>query len=125
MADLASELTIEDLVHETLTSKVSGKTVVFTGKLLTMSRDEAKAQAERLGAKAAGSVSKATDLVVVGAEAGSKLRKAQELGIEDTVESGFMTKDLALLVGPDQKWLTTEGFLDKVSENLTAEMAKA
>ena len=42
----------------------------------------------------------------------------------DTVESGFMTKDLALLVGPDQKWLTTEGFLDKVSENLTAEMAK-
>ena len=43
----------------------------------------------------------------------------------DTVESGFMTKDLALLVGPDQKWLTTEGFLDKVSENLTAQMAKA
>ena len=43
----------------------------------------------------------------------------------DTVEAGFMTKDLALLVGPDQKWLTTEGFLDKVSENLTAQMAKA
>jgi isocitrate dehydrogenase len=43
----------------------------------------------------------------------------------DTVEAGFMTKDLALLVGPDQKWLTTEGFLDKVSENLTAEMARA
>ncbi|MGN6122461.1 MAG: NAD-dependent DNA ligase LigA [Sphingomonas oligoaromativorans] len=86
VADLASELTIEDLVHETLTSKVSGKTVVFTGKLLTMSRDEAKAQAERLGAKAAGSVSKATDLVVVGADAGSKLRKAQELGIEVATE---------------------------------------
>jgi DNA ligase (NAD+) len=81
VADLADELTIEDVVHETLESEVSGKTVVFTGKLLTMSRDEAKAQAERLGAKAAGSVSKATDLVVVGADAGSKLKKAQELGI--------------------------------------------
>jgi isocitrate dehydrogenase len=43
----------------------------------------------------------------------------------DTVESGFMTKDLALLVGADQGWLTTEGFLDKVSENLTAAMAAA
>jgi isocitrate dehydrogenase len=41
----------------------------------------------------------------------------------DTVEAGFMTKDLALLVGPDQQWLTTEGFLDKISENLTAAMA--
>ena len=40
----------------------------------------------------------------------------------DTVESGFMTKDLALLVGPDQKWLTTEGFLDKVDENLQKAM---
>jgi len=38
--------------------------------------------------------------------------------IVDTVESGYMTKDLALLVGPDQKWLTTEGFLDKIDENL-------
>ena len=40
----------------------------------------------------------------------------------DTVESGFMTKDLALLVGPDQKWLTTEGFLEKVDQNLNAAM---
>jgi DNA ligase (NAD+) len=86
VADLAAELSIEDLVHETLQSEVSGKTVVFTGKLLTMSRDEAKAQAERLGAKAAGSVSKATDLVVVGADAGSKLKKAQELGIKVITE---------------------------------------
>ncbi|WBO20898.1 NAD-dependent DNA ligase LigA [Sphingomonas abietis] len=86
VADLAAELTIEDLVHETLVSEVSGQTVVFTGKLLTMSRDEAKAQAERLGAKAAGSVSKATDLVVVGADAGSKLKKAQELGIRVATE---------------------------------------
>ena len=41
----------------------------------------------------------------------------------DTVEAGYMTKDLALLVGPDQKWLTTEGFLDKVDENLKKAMA--
>jgi DNA ligase (NAD+) len=62
---------------------------VFTGKLLTMSRDEAKAQAEALGAKVAAAVSRSTHLVVAGADAGSKLKKAAELGIEVIGEDGW------------------------------------
>jgi DNA ligase (NAD+) len=80
--DLLREVDPPEYVVDTKASAVSGKTVVFTGKLETMSRDEAKAQAERLGARAAGTVSAQTDLVVAGPGAGSKLKKAAELGIE-------------------------------------------
>ncbi|KPL67816.1 NAD-dependent DNA ligase LigA [Erythrobacter sp. SG61-1L] len=87
--DLLGELSPPDYVVETKDSAVAGKTVVFTGKLETMSRDEAKAQAERLGARAAGSVSAKTDLLVYGPGAGSKLKKAAELGIEAIDEAAW------------------------------------
>jgi len=87
--DLLSEVTPPRYEVKTVASRVAGMTVVFTGKLETMSRDEAKAQAERLGAKAAGSVSAKTDLLVAGPGAGSKLKKAAELGIEVVDEAGW------------------------------------
>ncbi len=87
--DLFSEVSPPLYVVETRESEVSGKTVVFTGKLETMSRDEAKAQAEALGAKAAGSVSAKTDLVVAGPGAGSKLKQAAALGIRVIDEAAW------------------------------------
>ena len=79
--DLLSEVSPKPFVSDAKQTEWSGKTIVFTGSLETMSRDEAKAQAERLGARAAGSVSPKTDLVVAGPGAGSKLKKAEELGV--------------------------------------------
>jgi DNA ligase (NAD+) len=87
--DLLSEVSPLPYVVETKDSAVAGKTIVFTGKLETMSRDEAKAQAEALGARAAGSVSAKTDLVVAGPGAGSKLKQAAALGIDVIDEAAW------------------------------------
>lgn len=88
---LASELTIEDFeAPDTDSSPIAGKTVVFTGTLETMSRNEAKAGAQALGAKVAGTVSAKTDLVIAGPGAGSKLKKAEELGVEVTTEQDYL-----------------------------------
>jgi DNA ligase (NAD+) len=84
--DLLSEARPQPFLSQAKQTEWTGKTIVFTGSLETMSRDEAKAQAERLGARAAGSVSARTDLVVAGPGAGSKLKKAEELGVRVATE---------------------------------------
>jgi len=88
--DLLNEVTPPDYVSLDKKTEWTGKTIVFTGKLEMMSRDEAKAQAESLGAKAAGSVSRKTDLLVAGPGAGSKLKKAQEFGVKIIDEANWM-----------------------------------
>ncbi len=98
--DLLREVSPQPLEARATSSAVAGKTVVFTGTLETLTRSEAKAQAERLGAKVAGSVSKKTDYVVAGAgtETKSKLTKARELGVK---------------VLEEQEWLKLTGAKDK------------
>ena len=88
--DLLSEITVEPFVFETVQSEVSGKTMVFTGTLEQMTREEAESRAERLGAKIAKSVSKKTDIVVAGPGAGSKLKKAAELGVTVIDEAAWL-----------------------------------
>ncbi|HVJ41343.1 MAG TPA: NAD-dependent DNA ligase LigA [Dongiaceae bacterium] len=89
--DLQRELTVEDFVPIAVSdSAIAGKTVVFTGTLVKMTRNEAKARAESLGAKVAGSVSKKTDYLVVGADAGSKAAKATELGVQTLSEDEWL-----------------------------------
>ena len=87
--DLLGEVSPPPFAVAVQASAVTGKTVVFTGTLELMSRDEAKAQAETLGARVAGSVSARTDLIVAGPGAGSKLKKAAELGIEVIDEAAW------------------------------------
>ncbi|OUI81298.1 NAD-dependent DNA ligase LigA [Gluconobacter sp. DsW_056] len=87
--DLTTELTEITPEDAPVEGHLSGKVIVFTGTMTTMSRPEAKAIAERLGAQVTDSVSKKTSLVVLGEKAGSKAKKAAELGIETTDESGW------------------------------------
>ncbi|MGI4875927.1 MAG: NAD-dependent DNA ligase LigA [Janthinobacterium lividum] len=86
---VAERLEVEPMTVSRRASEVAGKTIVFTGTLETMSRDEARSQAEMLGAKVAASVSAKTDLVVAGPGAGSKLTKAAALGVEVIDEPGW------------------------------------
>ncbi|MEN8949956.1 NAD-dependent DNA ligase LigA [Planktotalea arctica] len=92
---LADELTIQDEAQPGTDSPVTGKIVVFTGTLEKMTRAEAKARAEALGAKVSGSVSAKTDILIAGPGAGSKAKKAAELGVHTLDEDGW----LALIAG--------------------------
>src|SRR5580658_661026 len=89
---LLKEVTVQPMERIAAGHPLAGKTIVFTGSLEKMTRDEAKAMAERLGAKVSGSISARTDLVVAGPGAGSKLAKARELGIETIDEDEWIRR---------------------------------
>ncbi len=90
VTELLKHVSVATYESKEVTSAISGKTVVFTGTLEKMSRSEAKAQAERMGAKVSGSVSKKTDILIAGPGAGSKLKKAEELGINTLTEDEWL-----------------------------------
>ena len=91
VVELEEQLTIKDYIApDNFLSPLAGKTMVFTGSMQSMSRGEAKFKAESLGAKVAGSVSKKTDFVIIGADAGSKALKAEELGVKILTEEDWL-----------------------------------
>ena len=88
--ELLNEIQILDVHHKFIQSPYSGKTVVLTGSLNTMSRDEAKNKLQNLGAKVSSSVSKNTDIVIIGGDSGSKAKKAYELKIKTMNEEEWL-----------------------------------
>lgn len=90
LRELVKELKIENFVRHRKTGKLEGQIIVFTGSLENMTRAEAKARAEEMGAKVGGAVSANTDIVVAGSETGSKLKKARELGVRVIDEGKWM-----------------------------------
>jgi DNA ligase (NAD+) len=89
---LKDEVTVEDYVPsaDAANSAIAGRTVVFTGALETMTRGEAKARAEAMGAKVSGSVSGKTDFLVLGADAGGKAARARERGVRTLTEAEWL-----------------------------------
>jgi DNA ligase (NAD+) len=87
---LVNTLIIEDYKNNTISSSITGLNVIFTGTLNSISRNEAKAKAEKLGAKIVSSISANTDLVIAGEKAGSKLKKAEELSIKVISEKEWL-----------------------------------
>jgi len=88
--ELKKVLNIRDYIQKIKSNKLEGKSIIFTGTLNSMTRQEAKARAEELGAKVVGSISAKTDFIVSGADSGSKLKKAQELGVKILTEDDWL-----------------------------------